>query len=222
MDVSSTTQTPVTASTSATKNVENDTVISSDFETFLKMLTTQLENQDPLDPVKSEDFAVQLATFSGVEQQVLTNDLLEALTGQLGLSGMSQYANWVGMEARAPVAANFKGTPVTMAVTPQASADNAVLVVQDDSGAVVQRVPVSTTASTYEWDGNLESSTAANGLYSFFVESYSNGTLSSTDPVEVYTKVTEARIQDGEAVLITEGGAVVKPTEITALREGGA
>ena len=44
------------------------------------------ENQDPLDPVKSEDFAVQLATFSGVEQQVLTNDLLESLLAQNGLT----------------------------------------------------------------------------------------------------------------------------------------
>ena len=48
-------------------------VLSSDFETFLKMLTVQLENQDPLNPVDSADYAVQLATFSGVEQQVQTN-----------------------------------------------------------------------------------------------------------------------------------------------------
>ena len=46
-------------------------VISSDFQTFLTMLTTQLQNQDPLNPVESSDFAVQLATFSGVEQQVI-------------------------------------------------------------------------------------------------------------------------------------------------------
>ena len=41
---------------------------SSDFETFLKMLTVQMQNQDPLNPVESTDYAVQLATFSGVEQ----------------------------------------------------------------------------------------------------------------------------------------------------------
>ena len=51
--------------------------ISSDFETFLRMLTVQMQNQDPLNPIQSSDFAVQLATFSGVEQQVRTNDLLE-------------------------------------------------------------------------------------------------------------------------------------------------
>lgn len=55
-----------------------------DFETFLKMLTTQIRNQDPLNPMEGSDFAVQLATFSGVEQQVQTNDLLQKMTDQLG------------------------------------------------------------------------------------------------------------------------------------------
>ena len=53
--------------------------ISSDFETFLKMLTVQMKNQDPLNPVESTDYATQLATFSGVEQAVLTNDLLKSV-----------------------------------------------------------------------------------------------------------------------------------------------
>jgi len=74
--------------------------ISSDFETFLKMLTVQLENQDPLNPVDSADYAVQLATFSGVEQQVQTNDLLKQLATQLGTGSIAQMASWVGMEAR--------------------------------------------------------------------------------------------------------------------------
>ena len=70
--------------------------ISSDFQTFLRMLTTQMQNQNPLEPIEASDFAVQLATFSGVEQQVRTNDLLSQLTSRMGLS---ELANWVGREA---------------------------------------------------------------------------------------------------------------------------
>jgi len=103
------------ASASSTKE------ISSDFETFLKMLTVQMQNQDPLNPVDSSDYAVQLATFSGVEQQVQTNDLLRGLTALMGTSGMAQMASWVGKEARAPVAAYFGGSPVTLAPTPRSS-----------------------------------------------------------------------------------------------------
>ena len=54
-------------------------LIGNDFNTFLVMLTTQLQNQDPLNPIESSDYAVQLATFSGVEQQVRTNQLLQEI-----------------------------------------------------------------------------------------------------------------------------------------------
>lgn len=67
--------------------------ISSDFQTFLKMLTAQIQNQDPLNPTPSDEFAVQLATFSSVEQQVRTNDLLVALGAQFGSMGMAQFAS---------------------------------------------------------------------------------------------------------------------------------
>lgn len=79
---------PVTTTRTATPqpsgSAQTATAIASDFETFLRMLTTQLENQDPLEPVASQDLAVQLATFSGVEQQTQTNSLLEDLGSQMG------------------------------------------------------------------------------------------------------------------------------------------
>jgi len=73
-----------------------------------------MQNQDPLNPVDSSDYAVQLATFSGVEQQVLTNDLLRGLAAQNGTAGLAQMANWVGMEARAVAPAFFDGAPITV------------------------------------------------------------------------------------------------------------
>lgn len=47
-------------------------------EDFLKLLVTQLQYQDPLDPLDAQDFASQLAEFTAMEQQILTNELLEA------------------------------------------------------------------------------------------------------------------------------------------------
>lgn len=85
--------------------------INSDFETFLIMLTTQMQNQDPLNPIDSSDFAVQLATFSSVEQQVKTNDLLTSLGQQFELMGLSQLAGWVGMEARVAPRPNSTEAP---------------------------------------------------------------------------------------------------------------
>ena len=76
MQVGSPLQSQTNANTTASK-------ISSDFETFLKMLTAQISNQDPLNPIDASDYSTQLATFSGVEQQVLTNDLLRQIQNKL-------------------------------------------------------------------------------------------------------------------------------------------
>ena len=118
----------------------SDRVINSDFDTFLKMLTTQVENQDPLDPIKSEDYATQLAQFSAVEQQTKTNGLLEALNAQFGQMGMAELANWVGMEARVAAPASFDGGAISVAASPVTTADRAFLVVRDQSGATVTAV----------------------------------------------------------------------------------
>ena len=110
MEVTSATSTQTAAQTQAAASDKD--VVNSDYTTFLKMLTAQVQNQDPLDPMSSDDFSSQLATFSGVEQQVKTNDLLAALGVQMGAMGMSQYASWIGLEARAAAPANFDDSSI--------------------------------------------------------------------------------------------------------------
>src|SRR6188768_2166970 len=53
--------------------------IADNFDTFLSILTTQLKNQNPLDPLDTNAFTQQLVQFTGVEQQLKTNEFLEAL-----------------------------------------------------------------------------------------------------------------------------------------------
>ena len=59
-------------------------MLAGNFETFLSLLTAQLKNQDPLSPVDSNEFTGQLTQMAGVEQQLLTHDLLTALLEQSG------------------------------------------------------------------------------------------------------------------------------------------
>lgn len=196
------------------------TKLSSDFDTFLRMLTVQMQNQDPLNPVQSEDFAVQLATFSGVEQQVRTNDLLEALQSQMGVTGISQYAGWIGKEARAPVAAPFDGTPITVAPSPLADADEAFMVVHDSYGREVQRISIPVSDAPVTWDGSTASGPPVpDGQYSFSVESWRDGGLQAITDAEVYSVVQEARVQNGGIVLVLEGGAEIAADQVSALRD---
>ena len=216
MDVTATGS--ATSASTAAKG-QGSAVLTSDFQTFLKMLTVQMQNQDPLNPIDSTDYAVQLATFSGVEQQVQTNQLLGAMATQFGLMGMSQLAGWVGQEARAAADVWYSGTPVTLSPNPVASADEAVLVVKDAKGNLVTResLPVSTDLS--QWFGaDAAGDPLPEGRYSLSLESWRDGELLQTDPVEYYGRVIEARGGSGGTRLVFDGGIEVAATEITALR----
>lgn len=216
MEVTSATTTQAATQTQATKDKE---VITSDYNTFLKMLTAQVKNQDPLDPMSSDDFSSQLATFSGVEQQVKTNELLAALGAQMGAAGMSQYASWIGLEARAEAPAYFDGIPISVSPKPAAGADNAELVVRDQDGHVVQRLPFTPSTDDIQWAGVSDTGTPFDdGLYSFEVESFSGDTLLGASKAEVYAEIVEAKNHDGATVLVLLGGGEINATDVSSLR----
>lgn len=195
------------------------TALSSDFETFLKMLTTQMENQDPLNPLQSSDFAVQLATFSGVEQQVRTNDLLSGLAAQLSTSGMAQLASWIGTEVRSDGPVLFEGEPITLFPTPAQGADAAFLIVKDETGRIVAQNEIPVSQEPLVWAGVAANGTPfAEGVYSFEVESRAQGEFMANSAVEHYSRVQEVKNEPGGAVLVMSGGVSLKADEILAVR----
>jgi flagellar basal-body rod modification protein FlgD len=86
--------------------------VSADFETFLKMLTAQIQNQDPMNPIDSSDYATQLATFSSVEQQVLANSYLENIQSALSTSSLASVADWIGKSAKIEEKLWFDGNSI--------------------------------------------------------------------------------------------------------------
>ncbi|WP_375688090.1 flagellar hook capping FlgD N-terminal domain-containing protein [Pseudooceanicola sp. LIPI14-2-Ac024] len=199
------------------------TAISSDFETFLRMLATQLQNQDPLNPIDSADYAVQLATFSSVEQQVKTNELLEGLVAQQSLAGLQGYSSWIGLEARSAAPVHFDGsTPVEIVTDPPAGTDRAVLVVKSAAGTVVSRVEMPTDPGSFAWAGLTEEGrTLPAGTYSLTLETYAEGVAQGGIPVEAFAQVIEARNSGGTIELVLRGDIAVTPAEVAALRDPG-
>ncbi|WP_434289815.1 flagellar hook capping FlgD N-terminal domain-containing protein [Celeribacter sp. SCSIO 80788] len=213
--------TTTTSASSSSSSSASGSALSSDFDTFLKMLTVQMQNQDPLNPIESTDYAVQLATFSQVEQSVITNDLLEDLSAQLGLMGFSELSGWVGMEARSEAAAYFDGSsPVTLTGEFATAADTAVLIVRDADGTVIQQVTMSPTEDAFEWSGLDDGGDVFEaGTYSFEIENYYNGDYLSTTAVESYSRIVEARSDNGDVVLVLAGGNEIASDDVTALRD---
>lgn len=197
----------------------NDPAISSDFETFLVMLTAQMKNQDPLNPLDSQDFATQLATFSGVEQQVRTNDLLSALSSQFGSSGLAEMAGWVGMEARMAVPAQFTGTPIEIVPNPPVFADRTELVVWNSAGTELQRMDIPVGDDPVQWAGVDENGTPfEDGEYSFGVISYSDGEMIDESVPEIFANVSEVRTINGQHLVVLDGGQLYPVELVRGLR----
>ena len=73
--------------------------IAGNFQTFLTLLTTQLQNQNPLDPLDTNQFTQQLVEFAGVEQQLKTNDSLSTLVSLQQTAQATQALQFVGKNA---------------------------------------------------------------------------------------------------------------------------
>jgi flagellar basal-body rod modification protein FlgD len=209
-----------TTAAQGTANKGSTSKITSDFDTFLRMLTVQMQNQDPLNPIDSADYAVQLATFSGVEQQVRTNQLLADMQGSFSQTGLAEMAGWIGQEARSNAPIRFDGAPVTLTVAPTTGADRAVLVVRDARGTLVSREDVPARAGQYQWLGaDAQGNVLPAGAYSFALESLQGETVLYTKPIEHYAKVVEVRTTPQGPSLVLAGGVEVAASAVTALRQ---
>jgi flagellar basal-body rod modification protein FlgD len=208
------------ATTSPGASPAQTSKISSDFNTFLRMLTVQMQNQDPLNPIDSADYAVQLATFSSVEQQVRTNQLLADMQSNFAQMGMAEMASWIGKEARSDAAVYYDGGPVTLSPNPAVGATGLVIAVKDAQGNLVSREELPVSAAPYQWLGaDQAGNPLPAGTYTITQESWIDDAIVDTRAIEHYARVIEARGSSAGTSLVLEGGIEVAASEVTALRE---
>lgn len=150
--------TPTTASstsTSSASNSLNSGEIASNFTQFLQLLTTQLQNQDPLSPMDTNQFTQQLVEFAQVEQQLKSNASLSALvslqqsaqaTSALQLVGATVVVNGATVQ--------MKNSSATWTVNASKPA-TATVSVADSTGQTVYtgKYAVSAGANSFTWDG---------------------------------------------------------------------
>ena len=193
--------------------------ISSDFQTFLKLLTTQISNQDPLDPMKAEEFAVQLATFSSVEQQVVTNDLLKSIAGNSAGDDFMAITGWIGRDVRASMPLYFAGDPLTVHPDRPVAGARHELVVRNDAGTEVDRFAIGGSGDPVTWDGRDPGGRRlTDGVYSFETQSFEGGTLVASEPVSAYARVQEIRYSDTGPILALAGGVELAASDVSAVR----
>jgi flagellar basal-body rod modification protein FlgD len=161
--------------------------LAGNFNTFLTLLTTQLQNQDPLSPLDTNQFTQQLVEFSSVEQQIQTNQTLSSLLALGDANQQASAAAFIGRGVTADGASTnlTSGGKATWQITAPADAPKTTVVISDANGNQVfsQEVSLSTGPQTFAWDG-IESS-------------------GQSAPAGMYTLTLAARAADGSAVAAT-------------------
>ena len=135
------------------------TGLNTDYNSFLKLLTTQLKNQDPLSPMDTNTFTQQLVAMNGVQQQLLTNNLLTALVGQG--SSAATAVNLIGKQVQAQSAtATMNNGSVDWTYELDGNAAAATMQVLDSTNKVVftGAAPDLTKGQhSYTWNGTTSS-----------------------------------------------------------------
>ena len=215
----------VSTTDNAAARIQNGSgMLASNFETFLALLTSQLKNQDPLSPVDSNQFTAQLTQMAGVEQQLLTNDLLKSLVEAQGGGGLASAANYIGKEATAAWSATkMADGEATWSYELGANAASAKLQVLDGSGNVVWSgdAPAKTTGvHDFTWDGEATTGTDGQDGQVYTLKIVAKNAAGATIDAQVLTRgrITGVEMYEGEAFL-TVGNSIVPLSTVIALEE---
>lgn len=206
----------------ANTTAKSQKALSQNYNDFLTLLTTQLKNQDPLDPQDASEFTSQIAQLSSVQEQINTNSNLEKLLAAIGGGQLTSAVAYIGRVIEAKGNQSMKVTEGAQFVyeLPQA-ADSAKITITDATGKVVYNGPVPTKAGRNEvvWDGtnSLTGETMPNGSYTFFIAA-KDQTGAAIDPTTYSTGVvTAADLQDGETIL-SMGDIKIPLSDITSVK----
>lgn len=207
----------VGSSTNALDKINTSrTSLASNKETFLKLLTTQLKNQDPLSPTDTTQMTSQITQMTGVEQQLVTNDLLAALVGMNTGSGLSEAVGMMDklVTAETPTS-TLKDKQATFVYNQSGGATQAAIEVVNAAGKVVRTVRPEDLKSgehTFKWDGKDDSGAqlADGGVYKIKVSAFASDgkALSTSVAGRIQGIVTAVDNSTGKTMVTINGTSV--------------
>jgi flagellar basal-body rod modification protein FlgD len=131
--------------------------LGENFDSFLKMLTTQLKHQDPMSPLDTNQFTQQLVSFSQVEQAIKANDRLESLVSLFSSTTLASSMNLIGKTVGVESAEMHlpEGGEIAFEYELPAASKETALTVTDISGAIVWKGAGATSVGShaFAWDG---------------------------------------------------------------------
>ncbi len=200
--------------------------LADNFDTFLTLLTTQLKNQDPTSPMETNEFTNQLVAFTGVEQQIKSNDFLEELIGLSKGTQSSTAVAYIGKYAQvedSQVTLANKKADFSYEISGEAS--KASVVITSDSGNVIYSEVINAPKGGLQkltWDGRTNAGgTAKDGTYNVSITATDTNGKQINSKIYTAGRISGADFSSGE-VMLTVGGSQIPVSKIVKISENQA
>jgi flagellar basal-body rod modification protein FlgD len=209
------------AANNANKTVNAQQSLNTDFTQFLTLLTTQLQNQDPLNPMDSSEFTNQLVQFSQVEQQINSNQKLDNLVSLQMSNATSAALGYVGLDITyASAELNYDGAkPVTINYGMGTEAKTSQVNIFDEEGTLVYSGPAAKDVGPHEfvWDGTTTDGLPVDpGTYSVVISAVDDTGAAIDVATAVSGRVHGIESQNGVVTLLVGNRAVPVSNVINA------
>jgi flagellar basal-body rod modification protein FlgD len=206
------------ASTAATSRIG----LADNFDNFLKLLTTQLQSQDPLSPLDAAQFTEQLVQFTGVEQAIKTNDVLGQLVALVRADQVTRAVDYLGaeVEANAQSVRLDGNAPATVHYRLDQPAAAATINIFNEAGRLVrtQAGDASPGVHTVPWDGRDQTGARLpDGLYR--VEVTAGDAAGAAVPVSTtIAGVVDGVELQGDRLMLSVAGVLLPLDAVTTIR----
>ncbi len=200
----------------------SESKLAEDFDQFLTLLTAQLQNQDPLDPLNSNEFVQQLVSFTGVEQSIATNANLETLIAQNRAGQAASAVSYLGtiVEANGDQIVLAGGEARFVYSLPENTASTSI-VIANESGETVLTAQGNTTAGDhgFVWDGrDANGNLKPEGIYKITVSAFASDESLLSVPTIIGGRVTRVETDDN-GIHLTVNGVKVSLEDVLSVSE---
>ena len=214
--------TTTSAAASAANLAAGQKSLNESYSTFLTLLTTQLKNQDPTSPLDTNAFTQQLVAMTGVQQQLLSNQLLQQIATSGTNGGVASAVGLIGKTATASNAtATLSGGKADWTYNLGGAAAGATLTVTDSSGKAVFSTPASALGAgdhSFSWNGrNFSGAQLADGsgyTLSVMASDSTGGVVASSVSI---SGTVGAVTQSGGQTMVKVGHSNVPLSSITSV-----
>jgi flagellar basal-body rod modification protein FlgD len=205
---------------SSTSNSTSSSQVSTAYNTFITLLTSQLQHQDPLNPTNTDTFTQELIQLSGVEQQLTTNQTLSSMNGDLTTITQANGLGYVGKTVTASGATSpLQNGSAQWDYTLNSSAQTVTLNVKDSNGNTVYSTSGNPASGqhSFSWNGTTSSGTAqSSGDYTLSVTATDASGNSVSTTTSMVGQVTGVDTSSGSTQLLV-GDIDVPIANVTAI-----